>query len=125
MRTCAFKTVVFPSGRSFLINCPKAPLWRIPSLTRKSIATVIIPLLLKPSSISLGVNIPTTRNNTTTESSIIPGRILSHTNAATIPARAINTNNISKFIMYLICLIFSDKVQYPCFQFLCLKVWLK
>lgn len=58
---CALKTVVFPSGSSFLINWPKAPLCRTPSLTRKSMATVIIPLLLKPSSISLGVRMPTQR----------------------------------------------------------------
>ena len=50
IRNCALKTVVFPSGNNFFISCPNAPLWRIPSLTRKSIPTVIIPLLLKPSS---------------------------------------------------------------------------
>ena len=95
IRTWAFKTVVFPSGSSFLITCPSAPLCRIPSLTKKSMPTVIIPLLLNPSNISFGDNIPTTRNNTTTVSNTIPGRILSHINAATIPARASNTNNIS------------------------------
>ena len=42
-------------------------------------ATVIIPLLLKPSSISLGVRMPTQRKNTTTVRRTIPGRILSHT----------------------------------------------
>ena len=52
MRSCALKTVVLPCGSSFLISCPNAPDWRIPSLTRKSMATVIMPLLLNPSSIS-------------------------------------------------------------------------
>ena len=99
---CALKTVVFPSGSSFLINWPKAPLCRTPSLTRKSMATVIIPLLLKPSSISLGVRMPTQRKNTTTVRRTIPGRILSHTKAAIMPIRASNTNTISKFIYLLL-----------------------
>ena len=98
IRNCALKTVVFPSGNNFLMSCPNAPLWRMPSLTRKSIPTVIIPLLLKPSSISFGVNIPAQRNSTTTVSNTIPDLSPSHINAAIMPTNASNTNTISKFI---------------------------
>ena len=68
----------------------------------KLIEAVIIPLLLKPSSISLGVRMPTQRKNTTTVRRTIPGRILSHTKAAIMPIRASNTNTISKFIYLLL-----------------------
>ena len=90
---------IFPSGNNFFISCPNAPLWRMPSLTRKSIPTVIIPLLLKPSSNSFGVNIPAQRNSTTTVSNTIPGLSPSHINAAIMPTSASNTNIISKFIL--------------------------
>jgi hypothetical protein len=66
-----------------------------PSLIRKSNATVIIPLLLNPSNISFGVNIPKQRKSTVTENRIIPGRILSRTNAVTIPINPKNTIIIS------------------------------
>ena len=69
-----------------------------PSLTKNSRATVIIHLLLNPSSISLGVRMPAHRNKTTTEKSIMPGRILSATKAATIPNRDNSTNTISNVI---------------------------
>lgn len=75
-----------------------APLRRMPSLTRNSIATVIMPLLLKPSSISFGVMIPAHRNMTTTLSMIMPGRITSQTNAASMAPIQIRTNAISNDI---------------------------
>ena len=65
----------------------------------KLIEAVIIPLLLKPSSISFGVNIPTQRNSTTTVSNTIPGLSPSHINAPIMPTNASNTNIISKFIL--------------------------
>ena len=116
MRSCALKTVVLPCGSSFLISCPNAPDWRIPSLTRKSMATVIIPLLLNPSNISLGVRIPAQRNNTTTEKSTIPGRILSRIKAITMPSSAKSTNMISNVIYtsrYLITpgLYYKPRIQ--------------
>ena len=58
----------------------------------------IIPLLLKPSSISFGVRMPTHRNKTTTEKSTMPGRILSAIKAAIIPNKDNSTNTISNVI---------------------------
>ena len=52
----------------------KHPLRRIPSLTRNSSATVIIPLLAKPANASEGVIIPQQSSTTTVEKSINPGR---------------------------------------------------
>ena len=77
MRIWALNTEVFSCGRSFLMTCVRAPLWRIPSLTRNSMATVIMPLFEKPSNTSLGVSIPAQKNRMTTEKSIMPGRIRS------------------------------------------------
>ena len=107
MRSCALQTVVFPCGNSFFTTCPNAPLWRIPSLTRNNSPTVIIPLLLNPSSISLGVKIPTQRKKTTTVSKTIPGLNLSHINAAIMPINAKSTNMMSMFILYQsVCISF-------------------
>ena len=98
IRNCALNTDVLPCGSNFFITCPNVPDWRIPSLTRNSRATVIMPLLLNPSSISFGVRIPAHKNKTTTEKSIMPGRILSATKAATIPNNDNSTNTISNVI---------------------------
>ena len=67
-------------------------------------ATVIIPLLLNPSNISFGLRIPAHKNKTTTENNTIPGRILSNTNATTMPKSDKSTNIISNVIdsLYLV-----------------------
>ena len=98
IRACAFSTVVFFCGSNFLITCDNAPLWRTPSLTKNSIATVIIPLLLKPSSISFGERMPVHKNITTAENRIIPGRILSAIRAMSIPISTTRTIVISTLI---------------------------
>ena len=69
----------------------------------KLIEAVIIPLLLKPSSISFGVNIPTQRNSTTTVSNTIPGLSPSHINAPIMPTNASNTNMI--FVLHVLLLL--------------------
>ena len=75
---------------------------RTPSLTRKSMATVIMPLLAKPSSSSLGDNMPAHMNTTAPEKSINPGRILSFINAVMTKNNTIITNSACNVKM-LIC----------------------
>ena len=98
MRACALNTVVLPCGRIRLMTCDKAPDCRTPSLTKKSKATVIMPLLLKPSSISFGVMMPKQRNTAVTVKSIMPGRITSFTKAANMPTSAKSTTRLSNVI---------------------------
>ena len=93
--SCALKTFIFLTGNNFSVSLVSAPLWRMPSLTRKSMATVIMPLLLKPSNISFGLSIPVHKNMTRTVNKIIPGLILSAINAASIPTSETRTIIIS------------------------------
>ena len=99
MRSCALVTDVPFSGNSFLTTVVNAPLCRMPSLTRNSRATVIMPRLLNPATICLGVMIPATMNNTTRLSNTMPGRILSIISATSIPISPSNTKIISKLII--------------------------
>ena len=98
MRNCALVTEVPRSGNSFLTTALNAPLCRMPSLTRNNSATVIMPRLLNPATICLGVMIPATINSTTRLSNTMPGRILSRISATNIPIRPSNTKIISKLI---------------------------
>ena len=98
MRHCAFVTEAPLPGRSFLTTVPSAPLCRMPSLTRKSRATVIMPRLLNPATICLGVMMPAAMKTTTRLSNTMPGRILSMMSATSIPTSPSNTKMISKFI---------------------------
>ena len=70
------RRIVLPSGvgNRWLIIGVRHSLERIPSLTRKSRATVIIPLFEKPASASVVDITPAARSSTTTEKSINPGR---------------------------------------------------
>ena len=98
-RICALATVAPAPGSSLFTTSASAPLWRTPSLTRKSRPTVIMPRLLNPATICLGEMMPAAMNTTTTESSTMPGRILSRMSATSIPASTKITNAISKFIV--------------------------
>ncbi len=98
--------------------CVKAPEFRTPSLTKNNKATVIIPLLLNPSSISFGVIIPAHKKDAATVNKIIPGRILSHINATIMPTKASNTNAISKFMHFL----FSNMRNEHQFTHQCAKI---
>ena len=73
----------------------------MPSLTRKSNATVIMPRLLKPATICCGVMMPTAMNATTSDSSTMPGRILSMMSAVSIAASPISTKIISNVIPFI------------------------
>ena len=75
---------------------------RIPSLTRKSSATVTIPRFEKPASACSGVSIPVTIKSTTTEKRIIPGRRYSLTSRKTIIAIAESIMQIL-LIGYTLC----------------------
>ena len=99
-RSWALVTVVSFSGRSFFTMVLNAPLCLTPSLTRNRRATVIIPRLLNPATICLGVIIPAAMNTTTKDSSTMPGRILSRISAVSIPISPSSTNIISKFIFF-------------------------
>ena len=99
-RNWAFATVVFSYGNSFLTMVLSAPLCLIPSLTRKSNATVIMPRLLNPATICFGVIMPAAINTTTRDNKTMPGRILSSMRATSIPIRPSNTKIISKSIFY-------------------------
>ena len=99
-RSWACVTDIFRSGRSFFITVANAPLWRTPSLTRKSNATVIMPRLLNPATICLGVMMPAAINTTTSESNTMPGRILSMIRATSMPISPTNTKIISKFMTF-------------------------
>jgi hypothetical protein len=99
-RRRAFVLVIlaFFLGKRLIINCSNMPLLRTPSLTRKSIATVIMPLLEKPSRHSFGVSIPAQSIITTHENRISPGLSLSAINAHIINMRQSATNITSKFM---------------------------
>ena len=97
-RSCARDTLDSLPGNSFFRMEDNAPLWRMPSLTRKSNATVIIPRLLKPATICLGEIMPATMNSTTKDSSTMPGRILSIIRATNMPTSPSKTKMISKFM---------------------------
>ena len=62
-----------------------------PSLTRKSRATVIMPLLENPSSISSGLSMPAHRKATAPESRMRPGRMRSRMRATMTKARTMRT----------------------------------
>ena len=92
MRSCTRFTVDCPLGSRHASSCSSRPERRTPSLTRKSRATVTMPLLLKPSSRSLGVRMPVHMNSTAPENRMRPGRILSSTRATMMTARTRMTN---------------------------------
>jgi len=62
-----------------------------PSLTKKRMPTVSIPLFEKPATISLGVIIPIAIKKTATENNTNPGRIASLASANIITTITINT----------------------------------
>ena len=86
-RALAFFTDVFFLGSMLKTICSNMPLRLTPSLTRKSKATVIIPLLEKPSRQSLGVSIPAHSISTTQVKSMSPGFSLSAISAHIMSTR--------------------------------------
>ena len=82
----------------------------MPSLTRKSNATVIIPLLENPSNMSFGVSMPAQRNTTAAENSIIPGRIRSFISASTTSKRT-TTTNTNIFLIHAPLFLFTRGEQ--------------
>ena len=85
-RALALVTVVCSLGSNPRMTCSKMPLLRTPSLTRKSNATVIIPLFEKPSRHSLGLKIPAQSIITTQVNRMSPGF-----NLSAISAQIMNT----------------------------------
>ena len=94
MRNCTRRTANCPFGKSQPNICSSSPDRRTPSLTRKSRATVIIPLLEKPSKTSFGVSTPAHRKTTAPEKSTMPGRNASLMSATSSSRRTMVTNAV-------------------------------
>ena len=93
MRNCTARMppACFPCGnkrRSISSNRPER---RTPSLTKKSMATVIMPLLENPSKSSFGVRMPAHRKTTAPDRRTNPGRMWSFTKARMTKAKTIRT----------------------------------
>lgn len=78
--------ITSPRGNNCFISGIRQPLDRIPSLTRKSNATVITPLFEKPARASVVVITPVASSRITAEKSINPGRRYSFISRYTITA---------------------------------------
>ena len=77
MRACTPRMVARRLGNRCSRSVLSSPERRTPSLTRKSIATVIMPLLEKPSRSSFGLKMPAHMKATAPESRMRPGRMRS------------------------------------------------
>ena len=95
----ALVTVVCLLGKRFRMILSKIPLRRTPSLTRKSRATVIMPLLEKPSKHSLGCRMPAHSIITTHVKRMSPGFNLSAISAHIMNTRQKATNITLKAIL--------------------------